>query len=383
MSDWQTVRLDKVAQRVAVKNTLGIDEVLTVSAEHGLVRQEDFFTKRVASADLSTYYVVQPGDLVYNKSRAKGAPWGVVVRHEGNVPAVVTPLYIVFRPRPGAVDPDYLLLACSGDAFFESLSGTLREGSRAHGLLNVRLAEFFAASLPLPPPEQQRRIADLVHSFDHHVRALKAEAVAANVHFRELVRDLTTPGPDAVPLTDVSDNLDNRRIPVNATERATRPGAVPYYGAAGRAGWIDESIFDEPLVLLGEDGAGLLHWDTRPIAYRIDGPAWVNNHAHVLRATGVSTDWLAFSLMHYDISDLVNEGTRPKLNKGVLSSLRINVPTSDSDERLLRVASDTASRLSAEAEAALLSRDALASELLSGYAQIEKSYDRLFIGSVA
>lgn len=169
MSNWVTLRLDEVADRVAVKNTAGHQRVMTVSAEHGLVDQETFFSKKVASANLDCYWVIEPGDFVYNKSSSKRAPWGVVARYDGDGPAVVTPLYIVFRPLPGVVDPDFLRLACNGATFFDSLAGRLREGARSHGLLNVRLPEFFSASVPMPPASEQRRIADLVRSVDVHV----------------------------------------------------------------------------------------------------------------------------------------------------------------------------------------------------------------------
>src|ERR1035441_7623935 len=86
-----------------------------------------------------------------------------------------------------------------------------------------------------------------------------------------------------VGLFDVAESLDSRRVPVNGRERSHRLGPVPYYGATGQVGWIDQPLFDEELCLLGEDGAPFLD-RSKPKAYLIDGPSWVNNHAHVLRA---------------------------------------------------------------------------------------------------
>ena len=86
-----------------------------------------------------------------------------------------------------------------------------------------------------------------------------------------------------VCLQDIVDILDSKRIPVNRDERAKRLGEIPYYGATGQVGWIDDYLFDEELVLLGEDGAPFLE-RARPKAYIIRGKSWVNNHAHVLRA---------------------------------------------------------------------------------------------------
>ena len=83
-------------------------------------------------------------------------------------------------------------------------------------------------------------------------------------------------------LGTVVDILDSQRVPINSEERAKRLGKVPYYGATGQVGWIDDHLFDEELVLLGEDGAPFLE-STKPKAYLIEGRSWVNNHAHVLR----------------------------------------------------------------------------------------------------
>lgn len=110
-------------------------------------------------------------------------------------------------------------------------------------------------------------------------------------------------------LGDVCDVLDAQRVPVNARERARRVGNVPYYGATGQVGWIDDALFNEELVLLGEDGAPFLDAG-KPKAYMIQGPAWVNNHAHVLRARAATTNrFLLHALNAVDYRPFVNGTT--------------------------------------------------------------------------
>ena len=84
-------------------------------------------------------------------------------------------------------------------------------------------------------------------------------------------------------LEDCVDILDGKRVPINSKERAKRKGEIPYYGATGQIGWIDDFIFDEELVLVGEDGTPFLDL-TKNTSYIISGKSWVNNHAHVVRA---------------------------------------------------------------------------------------------------
>lgn len=100
---------------------------------------------------------------------------------------------------------------------------------------------------------------------------------------------------DTASLEELIDILDSQRIPLNAEERDRRTSGkpinelFPYYGATGQVGYIDDFIFDESLVLLGEDGVPFLD-PLRPKAYRVDGKYWVNNHAHVLRPNPEAAD---------------------------------------------------------------------------------------------
>jgi restriction endonuclease S subunit len=229
MNEWEVMRLDEVADRIAVKNSAGHQRVLTVAAGHGLVDQETYFNKRVASSDLSGYWIVEPGDFVYNKSTSKEAPWGVVARWDGDEPAVVTTLYIVFRARPN-IESDYLLHACNGTYFFNSLRGKLREGARAHGLLNVRLAEFFGAQLVVPPIDEQRRIVDVTASVDAQIEALVAEADSlirlARARRSQLVNDELVPEVRAHQAFEFSTGV--RRTP----DRANGPNMTRYLRSA-------------------------------------------------------------------------------------------------------------------------------------------------------
>jgi type I restriction enzyme S subunit len=120
---------------------------------------------------------------------------------------------------------------------------------------------------------------------------------------------------------------------VNAEDRDTRIGDIPYYGANGLQGYIDDFIFDEPLILIAEDGGRFDEFSTRPIAYRIAGKSWVNNHAHVLRVKeNFSKDAVFYSLEHKDIQSFIVGGTRAKLNQSALRSITLLLPTSRTEQ---------------------------------------------------
>ena len=138
-------------------------------------------------------------------------------------------------------------------------------------------------------------------------------------------------GWDIAKLEDVVDILDSKRVPVNAKERETRVGQVPYYGATGQVGWIDDYLFDEELVLLGEDGAPFLE-ATKQKAYMIRGKSWVNNHAHVLKARNdIPNAYIKYYLDTVDYHEFVTGTTRLKLNQAAMR--RIPVPIAPPEQR--------------------------------------------------
>ena len=127
-----------------------------------------------------------------------------------------------------------------------------------------------------------------------------------------------------VKLEDVCYILDNKRIPVTAENRIK--GTYPYYGANGVQDYVSNFIFDDELVLLAEDGGNFGSKD-KPIAYRISGKCWVNNHAHVLKPkSNIDVNYLCYSLMFYDVSGIINGATRQKLNQDAMRKMQIPLP---------------------------------------------------------
>ena len=115
--------------------------------------------------------------------------------------------------------------------------------------------------------------------------------------------------------------LDSQRIPITAKNRIEGP--YPYYGANGIQGYVNDYIFDDELVLLAEDGGNFGSKD-RPIAYRVSGKCWVNNHAHVLKPKNdLNVDYLCYSLMFYNTNGLVNGATRQKLTQSTMRKMKI------------------------------------------------------------
>ena len=146
---------------------------------------------------------------------------------------------------------------------------------------------------------------------------------------------------EKVFLEDCCDILDSMRVPITASNR--KDGPYPYYGANGIQDHVADFIFDDDLVLLAEDG-GNFGSKERPIAYRVSGKCWVNNHAHVLKPKdGLNVDYLCYSLMFYNTEGLVNGATRQKLTQATMRKMLI--PKRDCEEQISIV--DKLSRIKA------------------------------------
>ena len=134
---------------------------------------------------------------------------------------------------------------------------------------------------------------------------------------------------DMMFVEDCCQILDSMRVPITASDR--EEGQYPYYGANGIQDYIADYIFDDELVLLAEDG-GNFGSKERPIAYRVSGKCWVNNHAHVLKPKdGLDVDYLCYSLMFYKVDGMVNGATRQKLTQAAMRKMQI--PSRSMDEQ--------------------------------------------------
>ncbi len=125
-------------------------------------------------------------------------------------------------------------------------------------------------------------------------------------------------------LNQISDNLDNKRVPITKNVRSS--GTYPYYGASGVVDYVDNFIFDDDLLLVSEDGANLLA-RTYPIAFSIKGKTWVNNHAHVLRFKEMATQkFVEYYLNSIPLDDFVSGMAQPKLNQKMLNTIEVPYP---------------------------------------------------------
>lgn len=129
------------------------------------------------------------------------------------------------------------------------------------------------------------------------------------------------------PLNDLVDFLDSQRRPIKSADRAAMRGQYPYYGASGIIDWVNDYLFDEEIILLGEDGENILS-RSLPLAFMVSGKVWVNNHAHVFRPKRGAVDirFLTELLEFQDYADLNSGTAQPKINKASCKALELTFP---------------------------------------------------------
>lgn len=202
--------------------------------------------------------------------------------------------------------------------------------NRSTGLSNFQY-KVFADSELLPdlPIEVQSKIASVLSAFEKKIR----ENNRLNDYLLELATALFEHALDKshteVSLGDIVDLEDSKRIPLNSRDRAQRKGPYPYYGATAIMDYVDDYLFDGIRILLGEDGT-VISDDGKPILQYVWGKYWVNNHAHILKASSIySLEAIYIALSRTAIKHIVTGAVQMKISQRNLKNLRLTMPSPD------------------------------------------------------
>ncbi|WP_338762043.1 restriction endonuclease subunit S [Bernardetia sp. ABR2-2B] len=246
----------------------------------------------------------------------------------------------IIRPNPNYLDSVFLrsyLLSEFGQKQIDSFqSGGNREG------LNIGQIKIF--QIFLPPLKEQKAIANALSDADVYISSLE-ELIQKKQNIKQAaMQKLLKPKKDweVKTLGEVVDVLDNLRVPLNDNQRNLMKGDIPYCGANGIVDYVDDFVIDDEIILIAEDGGYFDEYKNRPIAYKMAGKCWVNNHAHILKAkVDFSQDYLFYSIVNKNILNFIVGGTRAKLNKSSLLKIEIfTPPTLEEQTQIATILSD-------------------------------------------
>ena len=169
---WKQYKLSDFATRVTRKNGNQTDIPLTISAQYGLIDQRDFFSKMVASTDMSGYYLLQKGEFAYNRSTSNEYPFGSIKRLELYPMGAVSTLYLCFAIKEEVVNSDLAKWYFESSQWYKGINNICAEGARNHGLLNVPTDGFFNTVHTLPSdPNEQLAVVDYLSNIQKKYEA--------------------------------------------------------------------------------------------------------------------------------------------------------------------------------------------------------------------
>ena len=217
----------------------------------------------------------------------------------------------------------------------------------AHGFkasfVHVKKSDLTEIILPLPPTKaEQEAIAEALSDADGLIESLEQFIAKKRQIKQGAMQELLT-GKRRLPgfqgewtvktLNDLTDCLDNLRVPLNESQRSRMKGGIPYCGANGILDYVNDWVVDDDIILMAEDGGYFDEYAYRPIAYRMKGKCWVNNHAHILKAKdGYDQGFIYYSLVHKNILDYLASGTRAKLNKSEMNKIEIKISKDETEQ---------------------------------------------------
>lgn len=164
--EWTEVHFRDMFSRLSRRNSENNTNVLTISAQHGLISQQDFFNKSIASEDKSNYFLLNKGEFAYNKSYSSGYPYGALKRLDMYEKGIVSPLYICFAALGKNKCPEFYVQWFEAGKMNSEIRAFAQEGARNHGLLNIAVDDFFNSYLLYPSLSEQQKITDILTTQD-------------------------------------------------------------------------------------------------------------------------------------------------------------------------------------------------------------------------
>lgn len=337
-----------------LRRSKGNDELVQLAAtqSRGMIPQSllESVVQVSEDADLTQFRTVHENDFVISLRSFQGG--FEFSQYEG----VCSPAYQVFF-GDATITASFFKYLFKSDAFISkmnSLTVGIREGK------NIQYQNFANSFLAFPPPAEQEAIADYldaktaeidglimdcereVELLQEYRKAVISEAVTKGLDPNASMRDSGIEWIGEIPshwecslVKRTFINRDSERIPIEASLREqTSGGLYPYYGASGIVDSIDDYIFDETLILIGEDGANL-RLRNLPLVYVATGKYWVNNHAHILQpCDDVLLEYAACQLELVDLENYLTGSTQPKLTQDNLGIIPLVLPPIEEQEAI-------------------------------------------------
>ena len=335
---YRTTPLGEIASLVNRTDPKSKAPIMMLSAGNGFIMQSEKYSRDNAGQSLKKYILLKQGELAYNHGASKAKQFGCcyeLTEPEARIPYV----YHCFKINDHEYTP-FIAMALNNAKMDKQLKRLVSSSVRMDGLLNISFEDYMSVTLHLPSSTEQKHIADFLKKIDERIAAQEKLLASLKKYKRGVVKAILSkrirfaddrgnyyPEWSECTLQEVVDFLDGQRKPLESADRAKRQGKYPYYGASGIIDYIDDYIFDEPLLLLGEDGANIINRSS-PLCFIATGKYWVNNHAHVMRPRkGQNIKFICELLESLDYTRYNTGTAQPKLNQEKCRQIALHLPT--------------------------------------------------------
>lgn len=345
MEEWKEYRLGDLFERVTRKNTnLESKNVLTISAQHGLINQEEFFNKSVAGKNLKNYYLLKKGEFAYNKSYSAGYPMGATKMLEKYDEGVVSTLYICFKSKSNLVHNEYFKYYFESKKYYEKLAQIVQEGARNHGLLNVGTDDFFNIKIKIPNIKEQEKIANILYQIDcikNNIKTKVSQLEKAKSYYMDMIYEADS------NLKTIED-IANIYIGLTYTPTYVKEG-IPFLSCKnlkeGKIDWNDYNLISTDEYLKVTDNAKPKKGDI--LFGRVGSlgkPVVLNETMEICIFVSVGfirvkdeqkyineyiAQWMNSKSFNKLIAQKISGSSQKNLNTGWLKKFQINIPDAD------------------------------------------------------
>jgi len=272
-------------------------------------------------------FTVKPNDLIISCSGTIGK---VDLISEKDPMGIISQALLILRANTDIVLPEYLFYFFKSDYGYNSII------SRSMGSVQVNIAKrevIENIKINIPSLKEQEKIVKILSNIDEKIKLnnqindnlFKIGDQLYFENFDKYKKELPD-GYRIVKLGDAVSNYDSKRKPMSRRERELHQGLYPYYGATSIIDYVDDYIFDDTYLLMGEDGTVKTD-EGYPVLQYIWGKNWINNHAHVLKGEKISTEFLVFALRKINIESMITGAVQPKINQENMNKIEFVIGT--------------------------------------------------------
>ncbi|WP_201589891.1 restriction endonuclease subunit S [Psychrobacter sp. Pi2-51] len=278
----------------------------------------------------------------------RGANVGVIgVAGEDLSDANIGPQLTLIRSNEKLVSYNYLYFSMQSSFFQKQVQG--QDSGSAMNFFGIKSTEQF--KIKIPPLLEQQKIAKILSTWDKAISTTERLIDNSSQQKKALMQQLLTGKKrlldddgkrfesewKTAPLKDCVTFLNGMRKPIKQEDRADIQGQYPYFGATGIIDYVNDYIFDDELILLGEDGENILS-RVVPHVFMVSGKIWVNNHAHVMKANkDKNSEFLCIYLESLDYRKFNSGSAQPKINKAVCEKIPVHFPSLNEQNKIATV----------------------------------------------